>query len=49
LRRRHDVVSAGRAHSGRMELVLIIALFIVLGFAANRWGVDSRRQGWTIL
>jgi hypothetical protein len=32
-----------------MELVLIIALFIVLGFAANRWGVDSRRQGWTIL
>jgi hypothetical protein len=32
-----------------MELVLIIALFIVLGFAANRWGVDSRRSGWTIL
>jgi hypothetical protein len=32
-----------------MELVLIIALFIVLGVAANRWGVDSRRPGWTIL
>jgi hypothetical protein len=32
-----------------MELVLIIALFIVLGFAANRWGVDSRRPGWRIL
>jgi hypothetical protein len=32
-----------------MEIVLIIALFLLLGFAANRWGVDSRRPGWTIL
>jgi len=32
-----------------MELVLIIALFIAVGVAANRWGVDSRRSGWTIL
>ena len=31
------------------DAALIIALFVVLGFAANCWGVDSRRSGWTIL
>jgi hypothetical protein len=47
-RRRHDVGAAGQTYRERMELVLIIALLIVLGLAANRWGVDSRRPGWTL-
>jgi hypothetical protein len=31
-----------------MELVLIAVLLIILDLAAARWGVDSRRSGWTI-
>jgi hypothetical protein len=32
-----------------MELVLIVAGLLVLDVAALRWGVDSRRPGWSIL
>ena len=49
LRKSHDVGCAEQAYLGHMELLLIVLLLITFDLAAMRWGVDSRRRGWTIL
>jgi hypothetical protein len=33
-----------KARRPSMELVLIVAALLLLGFAATRWGVDSRED-----
>jgi hypothetical protein len=49
MRNRHDVDRLVQTYLGRMEILLVVLLLLAFDFAAMRWGVDSRRAGWTVL